>query len=218
MLPSVPLWVWKMSQLNQNINFYRDEFKKPEIKLPASQMLQVVAICLTGFVVIGGYQAWSLHQLQQKIDSYQQKRTALENQYESLEASFVEPKEDPNLLADLAAINNDVQQKTKLKSFLLRESSKSLFSFAAVLDSLANADAPGIWLTQVGISTQGNQYELKGITQQADAIPNYIEKLKQAEVLKGTSFSIFSLERDQKSSALLHFTLSSEEVDGEREG
>ena len=153
-----------------------------------------------------------------KIDGYKQKRTALENQYDTLEANFVEPTENPTLLADLENINKNVQQKNKLKSFLLKESSKSLFSFASVLDSLANADAPNLWLTQVGITTQGNQYELKGVTQQADSIPAYIDKLKQAEVLKGTSFSIFSLERDQKSSALLHFTLSSEEVDVEHEG
>lgn len=207
-----------MLQLKQQVNFYRDEFKKPEIILPAKQMVQIAAIVLAGFFIVGGYQVWSLQALENKIAKQVGQRDRLNNQYDSLMADFVEPTEDPALLNQLNTLNDEAKQKQKLRDFLLRESGKSLFSFAAVLDDLARNDVANIWLTQVTITTTGNQYRLKGITQHADAIPEYIEALKQAEALQGTSFSVFSMERDADREAFLHFTLSSEQDDEASEG
>ncbi len=207
-----------MPELKQRVNFYRDEFKKPEIKLPAQQMLQVFALVLAGFLVVGSYQVWELNSLKAKIAEQEKRRNQLNEQYERLAANFVEPTEDPGLLAQLKKLNQDAQQKQKLRDFLLTESDKSLFSFASVLDGLAENSVRSIWLTQISITTAGSRYELKGITRQADAIPEYIEALKQAEALQGTSFSIFNIERDNESEDLLHFTLSSEETHAEREG
>lgn len=207
-----------MPELKQRVNFYRDEFKKPEIKLPAQQMLQVFALVLAGFLVVGTYQVWELNSLKAKIAEQEKRRNQLNEQYERLAANFVEPTEDPGLLAQLKNLNQDAQQKQKLRDFLLTESDKSLFSFASVLDGLAENSVRSIWLTQISITTAGSRYELKGITRQADAIPEYIEALKQAESLQGTSFSIFNIERDNESEDLLHFTLSSEETHAEREG
>ena len=207
-----------MPELKQRVNFYRDEFKKPEIKLPAQQMLQVFALVLAGFLVVGSYQVWELNSLKTKIAEQEKRRNQLNEQYERLAANFVEPTEDPGLLAQLKKLNQDAQQKQKLRDFLLTESDKSLFSFASVLDGLAENSVRSIWLTQISITTAGSRYELKGITRQADAIPEYIEALKQAESLQGTSFSLFNIERDNESEDLLHFTLSSEETHAEREG
>lgn len=207
-----------MSQLRQSVNFFRDEFKKPEIKLPAVQILQITMIVLVGFIVIGSYQVWSLQGLKAKIEKQESLRDKLQEQYEKLQANFVEPTEDPSLLDRLKQLSKDVNQRQKLKQFLEAESSKSLFSFASVLDGLANSDVRNIWLTEVSIKTTGQQYELKGITQHAEAIPEYIEQLKQAEALQGTSFNVFSIERDENRDSLLHFTLSSESGDEQDEG
>lgn len=217
-LPLAQRWGVTMSELRQTVNFYRDEFKKPEIKLPAVQMAQIIGLVLIGFLVIGGYQLWELQSLQEKIAQQEQRKNQLQNQYESLESSFVQPTEDPKLLAQLKALNDQAEQKQRLRNFLREESGKSLFSFASVLDGLAGSDVSNIWLTQIRITTEGSRYELKGITRHADAIPEYIQALKQAEPLQGTSFSIFNIERDEKSEGLLHFTLSSEESNADNEG
>lgn len=207
-----------MSELKQHVNFFRDEFKKPEIKLPAKQMAQIIGLVLVGFLVIGGYQVWELEKLEEKIAKKEKLRNQMQTQYENLEANFVKPTEDPTLLAQLKALSDQAEQKQKLRNFLAKEADKSLFSFASVLDGLAGTDVSNVWLTQIRITTEGSRYELKGVTQQADAIPEYIESLKKAAPLQGTSFSIFNIERDDKSEALLHFTLSSDETHAESEG
>lgn len=207
-----------MSQLRQSVNFYRDEFKKPEIKLPAIQMAAIALVALVLVSIVGGYQVWSLQSLVATIEKQAASRDQLQSQYEMMEANFVEPTEDKSLLDQLQTLSKDVNQKQKLKQFLESESSKSLFSFAAVLDALANSDVGNVWLTEVSIKTTGQQYELKGISQHADAIPNYIDQLKQAEALQGTSFNVFSIERDKEKESLLHFTLSSEMIHEPDEG
>ena len=197
-------------EIKQSVNFYRDEFKKPDIKLPAKQVVQVVSAVLVGLILLGSYQTWELQALKTAIVVKETHRNQLNEQYEQLEAGFVEPTEDPALLARLRALNDDAIQKQKLRDFLLRESGKSLFSFAGVLDGLAGSVVRNVWLTEIHIATEGSRYELQGITQHADAIPQYIETLKQTPALQGASFSIFNIERDLKSDGLLHFTLSSE--------
>lgn len=207
-----------MSQLKQRVNFFHEEFKTPVIPLPAKQMLQITAIVLVGFVIIGAYQLWSLQALKAKIAKQENLRNQVQKQYEDLQASYVEPKEDPNLLKQLSNITKDAEQKRRLKRFLENQADKSLFSFSSVLDGLAESDVSNIWLTKVIVTTSGNHYELHGITQHAEAIPAYIEKLKQAKALQGTSFSVFSIERDEKRESILHFTLSSEQLDEQSEG
>lgn len=207
-----------MSHPKQLVNFYRDEFKKPDIKLPAKQMAVVSLLALVGFAIVGGYQVWSLQALQKKITTQESRRDQLNTQYESLLANYVEPTEDPALLNQLNRLNRDLQQKNSLRRFLEKESDKSLFSFAAVLDSLAEVAVANIWLTQITIKSTGNNYQLKGFTQHADAIPEYIEQLKQSAALQGTSFSLFSVERDKDGNDFLHFTLSSEQISEETEG
>lgn len=197
-------------EFRQRVNFYRDEFKKPDIKLPAKQMVLAVAGVLVALILVGGYQTWELQSLKAKIAAKEAQRNQLSEQYEKLESSFVEPTEDPALLARLKTLNQDADQKQKLRDFLLRESGKSLFSFAGVLDGLAGSSVRNVWLTEIHIATEGSRYELQGITQHADAIPEYIETLKQMPALQGASFSIFNIERDLKQDGLLHFTLSSE--------
>lgn len=201
-----------MSQLKQQVNFFREEFKKPEIKLPAIQMLQIAALFLVGFLVVGIYQTWSLKDIEQRIEKQKSQQAKLEKQYQDLQAIYVEPTEDPGLLAEIKQIDDDMAKKNKLKTFLQREANKSLFSFASVLDSLSSSDVKNIWLTEIKIKTTGNQYELQGLTQHADSIPEYIEQLKKAQALKGTSFSLFNLERDEENENFLHFILSSEQT------
>ncbi|PIE41054.1 MAG: hypothetical protein CSA49_05325 [Gammaproteobacteria bacterium] len=205
-----------MQRLRQSINFYRDEFKKPDIALPASQMLQIFVVVLAGFLVIGSYQIWSLQELKNDIAERESQRSRLQAQYESMQTNFVEPKEDASLLEQLKSISRDVNRAQKLKRFLDIESAKSLFSFASVLDALADSDARDIWLTEISIKTSGRQYQLKGVAQYAENIPEYIERLKQADALQGTSFNVFSVEQGEGSDGLLYFILSSE-IDNEQD-
>ncbi|PIE44070.1 MAG: hypothetical protein CSA50_02060 [Gammaproteobacteria bacterium] len=206
-----------MRQIRQSVNFYRDEFKKPKITLPAAQMFQIIMVVLVGFLVAGGYQIWSLQVQKNHIAAQESQRNQIQAQYESMQKNFVAPKQDASLLNQIRALAENVNRTKKLKRFLEAESAKSVFSFASVLDGLAASDVRDIWLTEIGMKTSGRQYELKGITQYAQAIPDYIEKLKQADALQGTSFNVFSIEQDTDHDGLLHFTLSSEASDEQDE-
>ncbi|MDX1696321.1 MAG: hypothetical protein R3208_21325, partial [Ketobacteraceae bacterium] len=150
-----------MAELEQRVNFYRDEFKKPDIKLPARQMFQMVVLVMVGFLVVGAYQVWELQSLQEKIARQEKGRDKLNEQYDALLANFVEPAEDPALVTRLRRLSEDAAQKQKLHDFLVKESGKSLFSFASVLDGLADNDIRNVWLTEIRISTDNKRYQLK---------------------------------------------------------
>lgn len=196
--------------IKQAINFYQDEFKTPEIILPAKQMLMIVGLVMVGFLIAGFYQNSLIRGLEEKTANYETRANQLAEQYETLQANFVEPQKDTGLLKELENIKDNIEERNKLKVFLEKEAAKTIFSFADVLYGLAVSNTKNVWLTKIMINTAGNFYQLQGKAKHAENIPDYIELLKTTEALKGTYFNLFDVEKS-KQSHLLHFVLSSEQ-------
>jgi len=148
--------------------------------------------------------------MEKSADVALNQKQRMSDQLAKLEASFVEPKEDPVLRLEIAGINENIKSKSVLVNFLGGQSSKKIFSFSAVMNGLAEKSIKGVWLTEFSIKTDGNHYRLVGNTQHPDLIPQYIDRLKTSEILMGTSFSLFDLERSEKGTDYLKFILSSE--------
>jgi len=197
-------------QFSQQVNFFRDEFKKKVIFLSSLQIVMVSGAFVVVFSIFTVVQMSMMDAMEKNADVALNQKQRMSDQLETLEASFVEPKEDPALRLKIANINENVKSKKVLVNFLGGKSSKKTFSFSSVMNGLAEKSINGVWLTEFSIKTDGNHYRLVGNTQHPDLIPRYIDSLKTSETLMGTSFSLFDLERAEKGSDYLKFILSSE--------
>ncbi|OUS28279.1 hypothetical protein A9Q99_12165 [Gammaproteobacteria bacterium 45_16_T64] len=203
-----------MEQFSQQVNFYRDEFKKTVVFLSSVQIMAIVGALSFVFVVLSIAQLSMMSSLKESAQIAFEQKAKMREQLDSIEANFVEPTEDPNILAEMNRMDVTIVEKKKLVDFLGGQSDKKNFSFSTVMDSLAKKNIGGIWLTKLIIKTEGNQYRLVGNTQHPDLIPKYIDQLKTSDVLVGTSFGLFDLERPEKGEGYLKFVLSSEGIVG----
>jgi len=203
-----------VEQFSQQVNFYRDEFKKTVVFLSSVQIMAIVGALSFVFVVLSIAQLSMMSSLKESAQIAFEQKAKMREQLDSIEANFVEPTEDPNILAEMNRMDVTIVEKKKLVDFLGGQSDKKNFSFSTVMDSLAKKNIGGIWLTKLIIKTEGNQYRLVGNTQHPDLIPKYIDQLKTSDVLVGTSFGLFDLERPEKGEGYLKFVLSSEGIVG----
>lgn len=204
-----------MEQFSQQVNFYRDEFKKQVVFLSAMQILMLAGAFLLVFAILTVVQATMLKQLEDGASVAINQKEKMSEQLAKLEANYVEPRKDPVLINKLSKIDEDISKKKTLVEYLGGQSDKKVFSFSSVMNSLAEQSIKGIWLTELTIKTDGSHYRLVGNTQHPDLIPRYIDQLKNSDVLAGTSFNLFDLERAKKEKNYLKFILSSEEVANE---
>lgn len=201
-----------MEQFSQQVNFYRDEFKKTVIFLSSIQILLIAGAFAFVFIVLSIAQLTMMSALKEESTIAFEQKEHLRQQLDSIELNFVEPTEDPALLEEIKHIDAVIQDKEKMVFFLGGQSTKKNFSFSTVMDGLAKKNINGIWLTKLVVKTEGSQYRLVGNTQHPDLIPEYIEQLKTSDVLVGTSFALFDLERPEKGEGYLKFVLSSEDI------
>ena len=197
-------------QFSQQVNFFRDEFKKKVIFLSSLHIAVISGAFVVVFSILSVVQMSMMETMEESANVALNQKQRMSDQLAKLEASFVEPKEDPSLRLKIKNINENVKSKNVLVDFLGGQSSKKVFSFSSVMSGLAEKSIKGVWLTQFSIKTDGNHYRLVGNTQHPDLIPQYIDRLKTSETLKGTSFSLFDLERSEEGSDYLKFILSSE--------
>jgi len=206
-----------VEQFSQQVNFYRDEFKKKVIFLSSMQILLLSGAFILIFSILSVVQVTMLKTMEENAGIAIKQKERLNDQLVVLQEQFVEPKEDPELLKEISDHNDEITKKNTLVNFLGGESSKKIFSFSAVMESLSEQNVKGLWLTELGITTEGSRYRLVGNTKHPDLIPQYIDQLKKSKVLAGTSFNLFDLERSGEEGDYLKFILSSEEVINESE-
>lgn len=197
-------------QFSQQVNFFRDEFKKKVIFLSSLQIAMVSGAFVVVFLIVSAIQMSMMDAMKKSADVAISQKQRMSDQLAKMEGSFIEPKEDPALRVEISKINEAIKSKKVLVDFLGGQSSKKTFSFSSVMNGLAEKSITGVWLTEFSIKTDGNNYRLVGNTQHPDLIPRYIDSLKTSETLKGTSFSLFDLERSEKGTDYLKFILSSE--------
>ena len=201
-----------MEEFSQQVNFYQDDFRKKVVFLSSMQILMLSGAFVLVFSIMSVVQTTMLKQLENSADIATKQKNRLSDQLASLEEKFVEPEENPALLEEISAFNDEISRKSTLVNFLGGQSSKKTFSFSSVMEGLSEQSLKGVWLTELGIKTEGSHYRLVGNTQHPDLIPKYIDQLKKSDVLSGTAFNLFDLERAEKGKGYLKFILSSEEA------
>lgn len=197
----------------QQINFYLDDFKPVLIKLPLKQVFfisVIIALMLSAFGVWEkrhiSHQEKQLHQLSQQQQQLQTNLTTLQSSYNPIAI-------DMALQQRITELENTLDNKALIQSYLYQQQPITDFSFSAILSSLANGHQEGVWLTKITILSRNNHYQLHGKTYNAALIPLYLQKLQQQKTLIGGGFTVFDIRQDEDDERLLHFVLGRKKTD-----
>ena len=104
--------------MKQTINFYQDEFKKPEIKFSARQMVQTMGIVLFLMILGGGYQYWLKGDLVNSIEQVNSENKRLESDIDERHNALELVKIDPKLESTLKQLKLKNADKRRVTSYI----------------------------------------------------------------------------------------------------
>lgn len=199
----------------QHIEFFQTEFRPVKVKLPLDQMLRIFAATIFILAVMAGYQYWMLGKLGKEftiIDSMDRKQKEVVAQ---LTVSVDAMRVQPALEAQASAMRESIANQERLLATLRQQSGTHEVSFASYMQSFMAHHLDGIALSQLSIQRAGAAVSLEGFAADAALLPQYLEGLKQADVLQGIGFSVFELTR-RNDDGRVRFQVSSRAHDTEK--
>lgn len=195
----------------QNINLYQRERRRGGGPRPR-QMQLGAALLVAALSIHGAWQGWQLHAARVVARLAEQQAIQAEATLEAIKADFREPRLDPKLPQQLAEHEAENHELERLADHLKALDAQRSSGFAALLQGLADRHPPqGLWLTQIRLHSGGDDLALRGLTQDQELLPLYLQSLGQSTAFRGRNFAHLDLQRDGQD--LLRFRLSSQAVE-----
>ncbi|WP_097462372.1 PilN domain-containing protein [Mangrovitalea sediminis] len=198
--------------MRQEVNLYTAELRPRKEPLVFRQ-LAWSATALVAMFVIAGFWLWHRHHaLLAEQAALQASVSALQADDDRLAKAVGEMHIDPVLSQSVVALKNDIDQRLRLLSQIHTLSGAGQMGFSPYLTALARQSASDLWLREVVLNGSTGDVTLSGRTTKPEAVPDYLERLRQEAAFKGKSFAEFDMQRDDKK-PILDFVLSTQGKD-----
>jgi MSHA biogenesis protein MshI len=153
---------------------------------------------------------YSKHQqtLQQKqLDKDQQAQQVLMAQLQVLSAQ--KPAQSSlELDGEITQLQKKLQRHQQILSMISHQDLGNDKGFSAQLNALGQASLSTISVESFSLQRGGKYVELSGLTRTADQIPLYVQRLRKDSSFTNVGFGVLNIERDEKQSSLLTFSLA----------
>ena len=179
--------------MNQQINLYLPEFRRRKDWLDVNNMLSLLGVLVVVLVLVSAVEYWQLNSLEQERASRQQQRDELAAETNRLRESFGVQSEDPQIRAQVNALETELQSKEVLLTFLDGRNIGSTTGFSEYLADLARFHLAGLRLTGVTLSGGGNQIVLNGEVINAELVPLYLQNLRRGQSFAGKEFEMLRI-------------------------
>jgi len=194
----------------QQVNLYTDAFRPKKVILPLEQILLLPFVAI---LLLAGLTMWlhsNLNEMELKAAKLQTKNEAAQLRIDSMAKKAKLQRKDDSLVAANKRLNEKVTARQRMISMLDTVVVKDVGGFSSILLSLAKQQVDDLWLTEIDVSASGQDMKLEGITVNAQAVPIYLQKLRNEQSFIGRSFTLFQLDQHLQKSSQLSFSLRSE--------
>ena len=195
--------------MKQSINFYQEEFRKPETTFSARQLLHVIAGILLLVTIAGVYQYWLMGDLSHSIEQAVAKNTLLENSIVERKEALELVKTDPKLEIKLAQLKTKNVDKRRLASYINKMGLDSENSVTRFYKALSENEISGLWLSKITLYKHASDIALEGMTRNASDVSIYIENMKEKPVFGGVSFRTIQLKKSKELPLYTEFHIDS---------
>jgi len=194
--------------MKQQVNFYTEEFKPTKDLLTLDNM---VVVWIVGIVIV-----LALYNLEYKknqisiksLEMSEPREQHQKNQLNSLQENFYERGDSLVLEKTFQDMKASLDQRNYVLSQLSQRADGMRNGIAGLMENLALITVDGLWLTNISVN-QG-QLSVQGITNDAEKVPQLIQKLQEISSLKDKRFSRLEIKTMEDNPRLLTFTLQSE--------
>jgi len=194
----------------QQVNLYTDAFQPKKVVLPLEQIL---LLPLVAIILLAGLTMWlhsNLNGMELKAAKLQANNEKMQLRIESMAKKAKLQRKDDSLVAANKRLAEKVTARQKMILMLDTVVVKDDEGFSNILLSLAKQQVDDLWFTEIHVSASGQDMKLEGITVNAQAVPTYLQKLRNEQSFIGRTFTLFQLDQNPQKSSQLNFSLRSE--------
>ena len=115
---------------------------------------------------------------------------------------------NPSVLSELKRLEGEADDKSRVLNLLSGKSVGNTDGFSEYLAALGRRHPDGLWLDRIRIGDGGRHLTLRGMTLNADLLPQFVRALQHEPALAGTGFATFTLAGDDAGREPMRFILS----------
>lgn len=194
----------------QQINLYTDAFRPKKVILSLEQIILISLCTLIILVVVTLFLNAKLADSESLIALEKEKVKKLESQLVVMEGKATLLREDDSLVATNKRLSDQLKARRQLVDVLDSIVVKDDEGFSKILSSLARHKTDGLWLTGIQVGASGQTMTLEGVTLNANAVPIYLQNLREEDGFLGRTFTLFNLDADPDRPKRLNFSLRSQ--------
>ena len=180
--------------MTQNINLLDTGLKKPRRQLTLVTLLNCLGAIVVVLFVVQVFLQFQVNGLSGELRRAQEMLNAQRAEAQKQTAQAAAHKPDPQLEAQIAKLQSELRQAGEAMAALKGDSFGDRQGFAEYLRAFSRQSQDGVWLTAFTIAG-GGELEIRGRALRPDLVPAYIQRLNGEDVLAGSSFARFEMNR-----------------------
>ncbi len=191
----------------QQVNLYTEEFQPRKVKLPLEQILLITFATIALVALLSVALSYSLESLKAERSEQRAKAETMRERIAAMEAKAATLVRDESLVLANGRLAQQLNARRQMIDVLDTVVVKDDAGFSGTLIALARQRVDSLWLTRISLGSAGSNMVLEGATNRADAVPEYLQNLRQESSFVGRTFGLFSLEENEDNPSQLRFRL-----------
>jgi Tfp pilus assembly protein PilN len=173
----------------QQINLYTEAFRPQKVVLSLAQILLITSCTIIVVVVATLFLNANLAKLEKRSQHEKLRIDKLSSQLVILEEKAKLLRQDDSLMAANQRLSKKLGARRQMIEMLDSVVVKDDEGFSNILLSLARQKTEGLWLTNIQLGASGKNMTIEGTTLNANAVPAYLQNLRQENGFIGRAFT-----------------------------
>lgn len=196
--------------MQQQINLYLPEFRLKKDALTFNTMVLVLLGLLGLQVAVFAYDSFDTWLLSNRLESLQATLAEETRKTNELDEVLARRSENTELTNTLESAEARLESSRQIRDFLSQTKLGNTEGFSEYFKDLSRASLDGMRITRFSFSNGGEQVELSGEVVDSALVPRYVSNIENGQSSLRTMHFSPSISRDDVSSRLFGFALSSE--------
>jgi hypothetical protein len=199
--------------IEQQINFYQDQFKEKRLFASAAQVMILLLVMLIGIASWSYLIGADLNDLEQQNLTLKASQSSVNKELTVIPEELNRQLADDRITNEVNNITKQLRTRKKVMRFIENNQFGSGEGFSDYLNSLSNLQIDDVWLDEILLSD--SFLKIRGSALRADLIPTYFASFREEDVFRGQRFQLFELDRKPDTDWKVDFTIATEEAFGE---
>lgn len=200
--------------MRQEINLYSREFRRRDQPLSGKQVVRLAAGFFLLLLLVEAAVGWRWYVNTEQLAALKVQEATVSQRLTRLKQS--QPlSQRPRLETQIAELQQQIRRREELRSIISGRDLGNSDGFAHYLEAMARQTLPDVALTQIRLLRGGSYVEFDGHTRKAEAVPEYLDRLRSEESFNAVKFGVLSILRPEESRGYWQFKLSSPNKDAD---